>query len=408
MTETLLLDVCRIEIANRYNRAVFQFPRAAASDGPRWLSRCAGVAALALAACTPLNGPHDVTDAPSSQDAGADSLAADALATDASATDTAAERPADRPPDTSMDTAADRALDAPADSAADRAVDMPADVTVDTVADVTVDTAADRPADTPGDGAADTPGDAPTEAPGDAPPAMGCARFTRGPTMVAARMLTKPLCVDSTEVTQAQYQQFLTATEGDTSGQGPECLWNLNYAPVLMCNFDPDGHANYPVNGVDWCDATAYCKWAGKRLCGGPTGGPIETSSASLLEMSEVSEWTAVCSHGGERGFPYGTVFDGEACNGGEHSGTPRAIVGVETTPGCEGGYPGIFDMVGNVHEWENACFPVAGTPGRTDQCWFRSGSYHDPGNSCSSAWAVARDYVDADCDIGFRCCADP
>jgi formylglycine-generating enzyme required for sulfatase activity len=225
--------------------------------------------------------------------------------------------------------------------------------------------------------------------------------------MVTARIVTKPICVDSTEVTQSQYQQFLTATDGDTSGQVPGCEWNLNYSPALMCGFDPNGHASYPVNGIDWCDATAYCRWAGKRLCGGPNGGLIETSSASDLAMAEVSEWTAVCSHGGERGYPYGTMFDGEACNGGEHSG-PRAIVAVETTPGCEGGYPGIFDLAGNVHEWENACFPLDGLPGRTDKCWFRGGSYHDLVNSCSSAWEVSRDYVDQDCDIGFRCCADP
>jgi formylglycine-generating enzyme required for sulfatase activity len=124
--------------------------------------------------------------------------------------------------------------------------------------------------------------------------------------------------------------------------------------------------------------------------------------------MAEVSEWTAACSHGGQRGYPYGTSLESEACNGGEHSGTPRAIVPVGTTPGCQGGYPGLFDLAGNIHEWENACFPQAATPGRTDKCWFRGGSYHDDGNSCSTAFEVSRDYVDNYCDIGFRCCGDP
>jgi formylglycine-generating enzyme required for sulfatase activity len=225
--------------------------------------------------------------------------------------------------------------------------------------------------------------------------------------MVMAPTPTHMICIDTTEVTQAQYQQFLDAKNGDTSGQATECAWNNVYAPSLMCTFDPTGRGAYPVNGVDWCDATAYCKWTGKRLCGGPTGGLISTSAITDLQMPQISEWTAVCSHGGERAYPYGTAFSGTACNGGESMTTP-AIVPVATTPGCVGGYPGIYDMLGNVHEWEDACYSTGGAPGAADKCWFRGGSYHDLGDSCSSAWDVRRDYVDYLCDIGFRCCADP
>jgi len=221
-------------------------------------------------------------------------------------------------------------------------------------------------------------------------------------------MLTKPVCVDSTEVTQAQYQQFLSDKNGHTDGQDSECAWNVVYSPSLMCAFDPVNKGSYPVNGIDWCDAKAYCKWAGKRLCGGGNGGHITTDNIWDLRMSEVSEWTAVCSHNGERAYPYGPSLLDEACNGGEHSGTPRAIVPVGTTPGCEGGFPGIFDLAGNVHEWEDACYPFTPPGDRADKCWFRGGSYHDLDNSCTTAFEVSRDYVDYLCDIGFRCCADP
>jgi len=258
------------------------------------------------------------------------------------------------------------------------------------------DTSADAPA---GDTASDTPVDA---------GATGCGRFTYGPKMVEARMLTKPVCVDSTEVTQAQYQQFLTAKNGKTDGQDPECAWNVVYAPSLMCTFDPVNLGSFPVNGVDWCDAKAFCKWAGKRLCGGGNGGHITTDTISELQRSEVDEWTAVCSHNDQMAYPYGPSPLPEACNGGEHSGMPRAIVAVGTTPGCEGGFPGIFDLLGNVHEWEDACYPFTGTGTRADKCWFRGGSYHDLDNSCTTAFEVSRDYVDYLCDIGFRCCADP
>jgi formylglycine-generating enzyme required for sulfatase activity len=290
----------------------------------------------------------------------------------------------------------------------------PAEVGGDAGADGVPDGAA---VDTSVDAAVDAAsgGDAPFDAPADAPAdAVGCGRYTRGPKMVAV----PNGCIDSTEVTQAQYQLFLAAKNGDMSGQGPECTWNPTYGPALMCGFDPVGHASFPVNGVDWCDATAYCQWAGKRLCGHVGGGALIETNNDLpatgnmekdLSRADISEWTAACSQGGTRPFPYGGALVPEACNGGEHSGTPRAVVDVGTTPGCVGGYPGLFDMAGNVHEWENACAPLNGAPpSRTDGCWFRGGSYHDNGNACTTAFKTSRDYVDADCDIGFRCCASP
>lgn len=296
------------------------------------------------------------------------------------------------------------------DAAAEVGEDRPAADISEARADVT-EARADVPGDIP---AAVDVAEAGVDVPPDlSPDAGGCGRFTRGPKMVAV----PNGCIDSTEVTQAQYQIFLDAKGTDMSGQGPECTWNATYGAALMCGFDPVGHANFPVNGVDWCDATAYCKWAGKRLCGHVGGGGlIETnnyppSTGNMqpdLSRSDISEWTAACSQGGVRPFPYAGSFMGEACNGGEHTGT-RAIVEVGTTPGCVGGYPGLFDMAGNVHEWEDACAPLNGNPpGATDGCWFRGGSYHDPGDSCTMAFQTPRNYVDQDCDIGFRCCADP
>jgi formylglycine-generating enzyme required for sulfatase activity len=226
--------------------------------------------------------------------------------------------------------------------------------------------------------------------------------------MVEVPILGHMVCVDSTEVTQAQYKQFLDAKAGNTDGQIQACTWNLLYAPSSMCSFDPAGHASFPVNGVDWCDAAAFCQWAGKRLCGGPTGGLIETDVLTDLDRADLSEWTAACSHNGEQAYPYGTSFDKDACNVGEHMTTP-VIVPVATMPKCNGGYTGLFDMVGNVHEWENACWPLGGAPpSESDKCWIRGDSYHDTGSTCWTGYPLARDYVDQDCDIGIRCCADP
>src|SRR5262249_39830790 len=73
-------------------------------------------------------------------------------------------------------------------------------------------------------------------------------------------------CIDATEVTNAQYAAFL-ATNPQTSLQPARCTsWNGTYAGAYVGPLT--GRDDYPVVGVTWCDAFAYCKWAGKRLCG--------------------------------------------------------------------------------------------------------------------------------------------
>jgi sulfatase modifying factor 1 len=368
--------------------------------------------ALTMWGCTPLNGGMGASDG-SKSDAAPDTISDVTL--DATTGGEAPDGVVDAVGEASVDARLGDAgvgdaslVDAGIDSSisVDGGTDMGAAGDAARDASVGVDAIQDRPADTVFDLPMDVV-DAPTDA-------VGCGRYVRGPTMVSV----PNGCIDSTEVTQAQYQAFLVAKNGDMSGQGPECSWNQAYAAALMCFPDPVGHPNFPINGVDWCDATAYCRWAGKRLCGHVGGGalietmnfpPTTGSMQPDLSRPDISEWTAACSRGGLRAYPYGGSLVPESCNVGEHSGTPRAIVDVKTTAGCEGGYASVFDMVGNVHEWENACEPInPAAPGPNDRCFIRGGSYHDLGYDCTSANPLARNWVDNLCDMGIRCCADP
>src|SRR3954451_8269187 len=68
-----------------------------------------------------------------------------------------------------------------------------------------------------------------------------------GPTMVRVGTTTNNFCIDSTEVTVAQYREFTTAVGADGAGQPNTCKWNVSYTAGF------GGPDDIPVAGIDWC-----------------------------------------------------------------------------------------------------------------------------------------------------------
>jgi formylglycine-generating enzyme required for sulfatase activity len=200
-------------------------------------------------------------------------------------------------------------------------------------------------------------------------------------------------CVDSTEVTYAHYAEFL-ATQPDADGLPRECAWKTTFAPTN------DGPANKPVAEVDWCDAYAFCAWAGKRLCARIGGG-----SLTLAEAKDpgVGEWMTACTAAGTTLYPYGNVYDPLACNG---EGLAASAADVATFPDCIGGYAGIFDMSGNIGEWENACDTTAPDP-QAHLCGARGGDFGESPGNLACQFAELQGRAQRLPWIGFRCCGD-
>jgi formylglycine-generating enzyme required for sulfatase activity len=262
-----------------------------------------------------------------------------------------------------------------------------------------------EPVTSPGPGGA--AGGAGTGGGGAAPDASRCPGKA-GPKMVDVGLF----CIDSTEVTQAQYQQFLDA-QPSVADQPPECSWNKSFVPAsgVWCpagTWAPEKRPNHPAVCVDWCDAHTYCRWAGKRLCGKIGGGPTPYSQRDD-PMS--SQWEHACSSGGVYPTVYGKVFDGRACNGDARAGCMKGgycdAVEVGSLTTCQSPVPsfgGVFDLSGNVFEWEDSC---GSDKGAADACLRRGGDFRSEDQTmlCNTSGALGntRDYQDI--GIGFRCC---
>ena len=238
-------------------------------------------------------------------------------------------------------------------------------------------------------------GDARADVGGDAPP-VSCGG-TAGPTFVRVGAF----CIDSTEVTNRQYADFLAAKGQDLGALPPSCSFKSSLTPGASWPVNQSKMTD-PVVNVDWCDAYAYCAFAGKRLCGAIGGGP---SALASLADKNVDQWYSACSASGASTFPYGSKYVSGKCNDLEgRSGGTRPV---GTYPGCEGATPGVFDMAGNAFEWEDACSVSVGP---SDSCTLRGGSWQFSGAQNGVCAAYFSDYVvkrsDFFNDTGFRCCS--
>lgn len=135
--------------------------------------------------------------------------------------------------------------------------------------------------------------------------------------------------IDKYEVTNGRYLQFITDT-GHRSPHHPtdstKNLWQGNTMPESVIDL--------PVINVDWYDADAYCKWAGKRL-------PTE------------AEWEKAAKGPNEWRFPWGDVEPtdkhlnyNQTTWRGEATLVPVGIYEAGKSP------YGAYDMSGNVWEW--------------------------------------------------------
>lgn len=115
-----------------------------------------------------------------------------------------------------------------------------------------------------------------------------------------------------------------------SNGMYARCIQDGACTPLAHPRVDMEEHPNFPVQGVAWQQAVAYCEWAGRRL-------PSE------------AEWEKAARGGDSRLYPWGNeVPNSELANFRKFYGD---VIDVGSLPAGASPY-GALDLAGSVYEW--------------------------------------------------------
>ena len=146
--------------------------------------------------------------------------------------------------------------------------------------------------------------------------------------------------IGKTEVTNAQFRPFVEGDGYTNRAYWTEAGWAWRQENTITqpeyWNAPQWNGPDYPVVGVSWFEAVAYCRWLSKQ-------------TGLAFRLPSEAEWEKAARGSDGRIYPWGNTWDAKRTNSSE-SGLNQ------TTP--VGSYPigaspyGALDMTGNVREW--------------------------------------------------------
>jgi gamma-glutamyl hercynylcysteine S-oxide synthase len=217
--------------------------------------------------------------------------------------------------------------------------------------------------------------------------------------------------LDRYPVTNRQYYEFVAA-----GGYQQAALWDEAVLPGVLEFVDhdgipgpkywqngcyPEGEEKHPVVGLSWYEASAYARWAGKRL---PSDAEWVKAGTWPVRISSTSQV--------QRRYPWGDTMDRTCAN--LWGSGPGGTVPVDQYPnGVSAG--GVYQLIGNVWQWTASHYggsslpadqlPVSGLRLPSPLRSIRGGAfdtYFDKQASCQ--FQSGENPLNRRNNIGFRC----
>ena len=122
-------------------------------------------------------------------------------------------------------------------------------------------------------------------------------------------------------VRNCEFEEFIRQTRRQVSSS---MRWNGQRVPK--------GLENYPVIGVDWYEAVAYCEW-------------LRENTGRKYSIPNEAQWEKACRGGNKSIYPWGDEFDPKRCNHNQPGLSQVDKYPAQNEFGC-------FDLVGNIRQW--------------------------------------------------------
>jgi len=204
------------------------------------------------------------------------------------------------------------------------------------------------------------------------------------------RVTLAAFAIDKCEVTTAQYAKFLNAVKRTEDEAGHPYIGIDEYLPLEQTGGQwrpKKGVEKFPMGNVTWYGATAYARWAGKRL-------PTE------------AEWEKAARGTDGRKFPWGDTMDFARFRLGIDRLSPVGSLANGASPyGC-------LNMADNVWEWTSSVFKpypynsadVREDPESTQRRVARGGSFAGEPEIAHAAYRFRPEPTFHHRYLGFRC----